>query len=160
MADRTAPPDQPRPLWWSRPEDFGTVGYGRRREPEIIAYLNDMLPDTSEELSEFFDDSLEPSRILRTYLWADEPSPVDAAKRLLELLTPAIIKTILRYLVDSYWANYLGWPDLIAHCDHELFFAEVKSSNDKLSDDQKHWIEQNHARLKLPFKLIKIHRSL
>ena len=74
MADRAAPPDQPRPLWWSRPEDFGTVGYGRRREPEIIAYLNDMLPDTSEELSEFFDDSLEPSRILRTYLWADEPS--------------------------------------------------------------------------------------
>ena len=87
------------------------------------------------------------------------PSAVDTAKRLLELLSPEVIKTILGYLVDSYWANYLGWPDLIAYSNRELFFAEVKSSHDKLSDDQKHWVEQNHVRLKLPFKLIKIHRT-
>jgi hypothetical protein len=158
MADRTAQSDQSRPLWWLRPEDFGTVGYGRRRKAEITTYLDDELPDASAELSEFFDESLESSRILRTYLWADVPSAVDTAKRLLELLSPEVIKTILGYLVDSYWANYLGWPDLIAYSNRELFFAEVKSSHDKLSDDQKHWIEQNHVRLKLPFKLIKIHR--
>jgi hypothetical protein len=74
-------------------------------------------------------------------------------------MTPATINSILRYLVDSYWANYVGWPDLVAYRIGEWFFAEVKSSHDKLSDDQKHWIEQNHARLKLPFKLIKIHRA-
>jgi hypothetical protein len=34
----------------------------------------------------------------------------------------------------------------------------VKSSGDKLSDDQKRWIEDNHRRLKLPFKLVKIHK--
>jgi hypothetical protein len=157
MADRTAPPNQPRPLWWLRPDDFGTVGYGRRREPEIITFL-DALPDTRDELSKFFEDALEPSRILRTYLWANEPSAINTAKRILELLPPTVIKIVLQYLVDSYWANYLGWPDLIAYAEKDLFFAEVKSSRDKLSDDQKHWIEQNHIRLKLPFKLIKIHR--
>lgn len=76
----------------------------------------------------------------------------------MNLMTPATIKSILRYLVDSYWTNYVGWPDLVAYRGSELLFAEVKSSHDKLSDDQKHWIGQNHGRLKLPFKLIKIHR--
>ena len=158
MADRTAPADQQRPLWWKRPEDFGTVGYGRRREPEISIYLKDVLPDTTEGLLEFFNGSLEPSWFLRTYLWADEPSAIRTAETLLSLMAPATIKSILRYLVDSYWANYVGWPDLVAYRDGDLFFAEVKSSHDKLSDDQKHWIEHNHTRLKLPFRLIKIHR--
>jgi hypothetical protein len=128
MADRTASPDRPRPLWWLRPEDFGTAGYGQRRELEISAYLKDVLPDTRARLVEFFDNSLEPSWFLRTYLWADEPSAIDTARELLKFLAPTTIKSALRYLVDSYWANYVGWPDLIAYRGSELFFAEVKSS--------------------------------
>jgi hypothetical protein len=160
MADRTAPANQQRPLLWKRPEDFGTAGYGQRREHEISTYLNDVLPETTVRLLDLFDGSLQASWFLRTYLWADEPSAIDTARTLLSLMTPATIKSILRYLVDSYWANYVGWPDLVVYGKAEWFFAEVKSSHDKLSDDQKHWIEQNHARLKLPFKLIKIHRAV
>lgn len=160
MSDRTIPADQQRPLLWNRPEDFGTPGYGQRREHEISTYLNDVLPETTAKLLELFDGSLQASWFLRTYLWADEPFAIDTARRLLSLMTPATVKSILRYLVDSYWANYVGWPDLVVYGKGEWFFAEVKSSHDKLSDDQKHWIEQNHARLKLPFKLIKIHRAI
>jgi VRR-NUC domain-containing protein len=40
-----------------------------------------------------------------------------------------------------------------------FFFAEVKSSGDKLSDDQKNWIRGNTEILKLPLKLVKIHRA-
>jgi hypothetical protein len=43
--------------------------------------------------------------------------------------------------------------------DDEFFFAEVKSSNDKLSNDQKRWIRDNYELLKLPFKLVKIHKT-
>ena len=34
----------------------------------------------------------------------------------------------------------------------------MKSSKDKLSEDQKRWIEANASVLKLPFKLVKIHK--
>jgi hypothetical protein len=61
MADRTAPANQQRPLWWMCPEDFGTAGYGQRREQAISAYLKDVLPDTTERLLELFKDSLEAS---------------------------------------------------------------------------------------------------
>jgi hypothetical protein len=159
MADRTVPANHQRPLLWKRPEDFGTAGYGQRREHEISTYLNDVLPGTTVRLLDLFDGSLQATWFLRTYLSADEPSAIDTARTLLSLMTPATIKSILRYLVNSYWVNYVGWPDLVVYGKGEWFFAEVKSSHDKLSDDQKHWIEQNHARLKLPFKLIKIHRA-
>ena len=37
--------------------------------------------------------------------------------------------------------------------------VEVKSSRDKLSDDQKRWIRDNHKILKLPFELVKLHKK-
>lgn len=40
------------------------------------------------------------------------------------------------------------------------FFAEVKFSKDKLSEDQKQWIKRNYEYLFLPFKLIKIHKKM
>jgi hypothetical protein len=66
---------------------------------------------------------------------------------------------VLRYLVGDYWNRYLGWPDLLAHKGSEYFFVEVKSSKDRLSENQKSWIQGNWAELKLPFKLVKIHRK-
>ena len=66
---------------------------------------------------------------------------------------------ILRYLVTDYWQRYCGWPDALFYKRDEFFFAEIKSSNDVLSDDQKHWIRGNSTELQLPFKLIKIHKT-
>jgi hypothetical protein len=66
---------------------------------------------------------------------------------------------ILRYLVQNYWGRYLGWPDLLAYRDSEVRLVEVKSSGDKLSEDQKRWIADNHEMLKLPLAILKIHRK-
>jgi hypothetical protein len=66
---------------------------------------------------------------------------------------------VLRYLLDDYWGRFCGWPDILFYQDDGSYFlAEVKSSGDKLSGDQKRWIADNHDRLGLPFRLVKIHR--
>jgi hypothetical protein len=53
----------------------------------------------------------------------------------------------------------VGWPDLLLFRERDYFFAEVKSSTDSLSGEQKRWIRDNHQMLKLPFKLVKIHKA-
>lgn len=57
-----------------------------------------------------------------------------------------------------YWERYLGWPDPLAFREGEQLLLEVKSSSDKLSEEQKRWIGDNAQTLKIPFKLVKLHR--
>ena len=60
---------------------------------------------------------------------------------------------------DDYWGRYLGWPDLLIYRGAEYRMVEVKSSSDKLSDDQKRWIRDNHEILKLPFELVQLRKK-
>lgn len=161
VADRSVPPgEKASPLWFLLPDDFGTPGYGTRRRDAIDNYFQEVLPQTREDLLWAFDYWLEHSRQLRQYLWAEQQDDVRAARQIVEVLPTEVLRRILRYLLDSYWANYCGWPDLLVFRGSEFFFAEVKSSHDKLSQDQKHWIEENHARLLLPFRIVKVHRTM
>lgn len=146
-----------RMIWTRKPDDFGTPGYGYRRKDAIDEHFSIILqPDNLDWL---FDLWLEPSEKLRQYLWAHRQSDVEKAKQLLAILPRDRLLTILRYLADAYWKRYLGWPDLVVFRADEYFFAEVKSSKDQLSDNQKRWIRDNHTVLKLPFKLVKVHKS-
>jgi hypothetical protein len=52
----------------------------------------------------------------------------------------------------------LGWPDLLAASRSGPLFVEVKSARDKLSEDQKRWIEDNQKLLGFEFRMIKITR--
>jgi hypothetical protein len=146
-----------QPIWSSLPEDFGTSGYGTRRAQAIEDHLS-QIPPEREELQWLFDYSLRSSEHLRGYLWAFRGPDVERARRLLDILAPSDVINILRYLVQNYWHHYLGWPDLLIYRDDEYFLAEVKASGDKLSDEQKVWIASNQARLRLPFKLVKVHK--
>lgn len=145
-------------VYTSLPEDFGAPGYGRRRAHAIKKHLTLIPPDRGEMLW-LFDYWLSGSGALRQYLWAHRETDIVRARRLIEILPPETIKRILEYLVASYWKRYLGWPDLLVSKGEEFFFAEVKSSSDKLSDDQKDWIAGNAENLRLPLKLVKIHRA-
>ena len=144
-------------VWSHLPEDFGAIGYGERRKKEIDEHFSTML--IPGDLSWLFEYWLEPSEKLRHYLWAHRKANIDTARKLINILPSSILLKILRYLIDSYWERYLGWPDLVVFRDDEFFFAEVKSSKDKLSDDQRSWIKANHDILQIPFKLIKIHKT-
>jgi Holliday junction resolvase-like predicted endonuclease len=69
------------------------------------------------------------------------------------------MRRALRYLLKDYWQHYLGWPDIFAWRGDEFVFVEVKLSKDKLSDEQRTWIEHNATSLQFPFKILKIHRD-
>lgn len=46
---------------------------------------------------------------------------------------------ILERLISNFKDNRAGLPDLIVYNDNGLFFSEVKSEKDKISDRQKDW---------------------
>jgi hypothetical protein len=146
------------PIWTLLPEDFGTPGYGKRRAASIDAHLGPEMKNR-DELLWLFDYWLAHSEGFRQYLWAHREEDVKLARRIVETLPAPVIAKILRYLIEDYWGRYLGWPDLLAYKDSDYLFVEVKSSGDRLSDDQKRWIRDNHRYLKLPFSLVKIHRE-
>ena len=129
--------------WMLLPDDFGTPGYGSRRAIAIQEHFSADMQDR-DELEWLFDYWLEPSGQLRNYLWAHRDEHVETAHRLIQILPPDAICHILKYLVNSYWQRYCGWPDLLIYRDDDFFFAEVKSSSDKLSEDQKNWIRDNY----------------
>lgn len=125
----------------------------------IEEHLAQLLPERDELLWTF--DYWRPmSADLRQYRWAHREEDVDRARKLVEILPPRTVIAILLYLVDDYWGRFLGWPDLLLHRPDAFRFVEVKSSSDKLSQEQKHWIAENHDRLHLPFAIAKIHRAL
>jgi len=140
------------------PTDFGTQSYAARRSESIESHLA-MLPRDVDEMVGLFDYWTGPSSPFRQYLWAHRTDDVEKARQLLDILPVDIVVRILRYLVGHYWGRYLGWPDLLVYNEDGFFFTEVKSSRDKLSEDQKNWIRRNSQILDLPFKLVKIHRK-
>jgi len=144
-------------IWTFLPSDFGSKAYRQRRAPAISAHL-DELPRDTDELLWTFDYWRSHSHDFRQYLWAHRDGDMNRARRLIEILPSETILKILRYLVDHYWEHYLGWPDLLLFRDAEILFVEVKSSSDKLSEDQKRWIADNHGHLGLPLRIAKIHR--
>jgi hypothetical protein len=140
------------------PGDFGSQGYGQRRAKEIEAFF-DELPLEPEELLWCFDYCLQHSENLRQYLWAHRPEDIRTARGLLESLPGEAIHRILKYLVGSYWERFVGWPDLLVVQDSGFKFVEVKSSKDKLSEEQQRWIRDNHGILGFPFAVAKVHRA-
>ena len=154
--------DQHRPsevIWIRLPSDFGTADYARRRAKAITKHLA-AIAETSAELLRLFDNWLAPSVGLRQYLWADRRETVETARKLIELIPPVVLKTVLGYLVLNYWGHRSGWPDLLVYRTNQWFLAEVKSCSDKLNENQKRWIEDNHRYLHLPFKLVHVRRGI
>lgn len=141
------------------PTDFGSAQYARRRSATIETHFQ-VIGQEREDLLWLFDYWINHSEPLRQYLWAQRDADVILARRLLEILPPERVTRIVRFLLEDYWGRYLGWPDLLCYRQGEFFFAEVKSSKDKLSQQQKQWIGLNASHLRLPFRLVKIHRAV
>jgi len=147
-----------RIIWTSLPEDFGSPEYGIRRKAAIQQHLDESLR-SPDDLDWLFDYWLEPSNHLRQYLWAYKEEQLQAARQIIRILSMEEVKTILSYLAESYWERYCGWPDLLAWRGADRLFIEVKGSKDKLSMDQRTWVEGNQRFIRLPFNIYKIHRA-
>ena len=146
-------------VWVTLPADFGSAAYATRRTDAINEHFN-LIAGVGNDLLGLFEYWIEPSERLRQYLWAHREQDIQRARQLLSVLPPQLILSILRFLVGDYWGRYLGWPDLLCYRGESFFFAEVKSSKDKLSQQQKEWIALNAKYLQLPFKLVKIHKMV
>lgn len=160
FGDRTAFEEgkESKEVWTHLPADFGTLGYAIRRASAIEKHFA-LIPQEKDELIWTFDYWVDPSEGLRQYLWAHRDQDVQKARKIITILPVDVTHRILRYMLGDYWGRYVGWPDIIVHKDNNFFFAEVKSSQDKLRLDQKNWIYGNTSHLHLPFKLIKIHKK-
>lgn len=145
-------------VWTFLPSDFGVRGYSHRRASAIERHISE-LPDNKEDFLWLFDYWLKPSESLRQYLWAHDVNDIATARNIITVLPANAIIRILRYLVTEYWQRFCGWPDALFFDEHEFFLAEIKSSRDSLSEDQKNWIHGNAIELHLPFKLVKIHKK-
>ena len=142
-------------IWIPLPSDFGTADYSRRRAKALTKHLA-AIAETRTELLRLFDSWLAPSAGLREYLGANRRESIETARKLIELIAPTVLKTVLGYLVLQYWGHRSGWPDLLIYRPDQWFLAEIKSWRDKLSENQKRWIEDNHRHLRLPFKLVQV----
>jgi VRR-NUC domain len=147
-----------KPIWVALPSDFGTSGYAERRSVQIGSHFEALL-EVKDDLPWLFEYWLPYSEGLRQYLWAHREEHISKARKIIEILEPLTILKIVRCLLNNYWKRYLGWPDLLVFNAAEYLFVEVKSSKDKLSEEQKHWIEMNNDELNLPFEILKIHRA-
>lgn len=145
-------------IWTHLPQDFGTPGYAARRSAAIDDHFA-LISSNKDDPLWVFDYWVEPSEGFRQYLWAHRAEDIHRARTIVSLLPVDDILRILRHLITDYWRRYLGWPDLIVHNQDGFFFVEVKSSRDRLREDQKNWIYENSSELHLPFKLVKIHNK-
>lgn len=139
------------------PKDFGTKGYYMRRQDFINEHLKSIAQ--TDDLLWLFDYWLDYSSNFRQYLWAHLEKDIQRARRIVEIMSSEHIIKCLRYLIKYYWSHYLGWPDLLVSNDSEYFFVEVKSSKDKLTDDQKSWIQKNASTLGFNFRILKLHKT-
>jgi hypothetical protein len=136
------------------PEDFGTSGYYERQKDLIKWHLSEL-----QDLDWLFDYWLAYSFKLRQYLWAYRENDIAKAKQIMTVLGVVNLRKVLEYLSMDYWKNFCGWPDLLIFNENEFFFVEVKSSNDKLSEDQKNWLIGNQDYMGFKAKIFKVGRQ-
>ena len=96
------------------PSDFGTPAYSRRRAKALTKHLS-AIAETRAELLRLFDSWLAPSAGLRQYLGAHRRESIETARKLIELIAPTVLKTVLGYLILHYWGHRSGWPDLLVY---------------------------------------------
>ena len=91
----------------------------------------------------------------RQYLWAHREEDKELVTWFLELEHQRA-KRVLYYLAEDFWRNASSWPDLLARRGTSLQFFEVKSPNDRLSEDQIRWLTDNEDRLGLNVSLVEV----
>jgi len=136
------------------PEDFGTSGYYERQKDLIKWHLNEI-----QDLDWLFDYWLDYSYNFRQYLWAFRENDIKKAKQIMNIIGLVNLRKVLEYMSMNYWRNFCGWPDLIVFKDNEFFFVEVKSTNDKLSEDQKNWLVGNYNHMGFKAMIFKVGRK-
>ena len=123
--------------------------YSRRRD-SILAHLESLDWDDWKWLLDYWWESFSE---YREYLWAHREGEKDLVAWFLGL-EHGRAKRVLQYLAENFWRHVSGWPDLLGRRGNSLQLFEVKSPNDRLSEDQIRWLNDNESRLGLNVSLV------
>jgi hypothetical protein len=133
------------------PDDFGSKLYFERQKDLIERHIAEL-----HDIDWLFDYWLGYSSNLRQYLWAHRKKDISKAREVMAIIGLENLRKILKYMAMDYWKNFCGWPDLLVFDENEFFFVEVKSRNDKLSEDQKNWLIGNMQQMAFKAKIFKV----
>ena len=134
------------------PMDHHTPAWYARRQDLIRDHLESLAWDDWAWILDYWWESfLE----YREYLWAHRDEDKELVTWFLKLEHQRA-KRVLYYLAENFWRHASGWPDLLAWRGNSLQFFEVKSPNDRLSEDQIRWLTANEDRLGLDVSLVEV----
>lgn len=102
---------------------------------------------------------LEPSENLRDYLWVNEDPAVTLTRTALEAIPSEDILTWLEWVARDFWHRQHGWPDLLLVRDGKFKFAEVKSPNDTLSQEQMQWFRWAIGEAGIPCEMCRVRKA-
>lgn len=139
-----------------QPRDFGSPMHFKRRSSEY-AHLFSHLKGVN--LSDLFEEWLEPSENLRDYLWVNEDAAVELAREALRVVPAGEILRWIKWAAGDFWQRQPGWPDLFLVRDISFRFAEVKSPNDKLSQEQLRWFRWALGEVGVPCEVCRVRKS-
>ena len=134
------------------PRDHHTPAWFSRRKSLLRSHISELDLDDWEFYVEYWWDAWSS---YREYLWVESHEHKDLLRWLFEW-RPERARATLLYLAENYWGRYTGWPDLMARRCGRLRLFEVKSPNDRLSEDQIRWFNDNDDRLGFDVAIIRV----
>jgi hypothetical protein len=139
------------------PQDFGSAAYFERRRNEFEAAIEQMRK--TPDLLDLFVQLLNPSVLLRDYLWVNEDQAIKTAREALSILPKDTIVASIDWAIQDFWERQPGWPDLLIYRDSEHRFVEVKSPHDRLSQEQMNWFDWAISDAQIPCEVFRIKRT-
>lgn len=139
------------------PQDFGSAAYFERRRNEFEAEIEQIRK--APNLVDLFVQLLNPSVLLRDYLWVNEDEAIKTAREALSILPKDTIVESIYWAIQNFWERQPGWPDLLIYRDFEHRFVEVKSLHDRLSQEQMNWFDWAISDAQIPCELFRIKRT-
>ena len=139
------------------PHDFFTPEFYERRESLIKNKIQELQHSNLEQkLKESFEQNRGKNcRAIENW----DKYKIDELLISVQRLDKEKIIKILERLISDFCNNRAGLPDLIIYDDKDLFFSEVKSEKDKISEKQKNWHDFLSTTLKLKVEIFLINHT-
>jgi hypothetical protein len=143
-------------IWFNLPKNFGSAAYFESRRSALISWLDGMR--ASENLIVLYDQLIQETEPIRDYLWAAEEDTIRLGRKALEIIPKSIVIGSIDWAIRDFWNRQVGWPDFLILGEGQYRFSEVKSPNDKLSQDQMNWFEWAIRCASVPCEIVRVKR--
>lgn len=137
----------------SMPDDFGQPSNFQRRHRAYEKRLKELV-NVTDPMKEF-DRLIGFSAPIRDYLEVHE-TEINLARIALFVIPFPVVRSMLEWAIQHFWSRQHGWPDLLLVRDGAYKFAEVKSQNDRLSQEQMQWFSWATLEAQIPCEVLMV----